>query len=136
MNIKMTLDGDEKLIRRFVRTANVVDVEMFEAMDKSLDTLHTRFTTYTRRRPSSTYDRTGKLGRGWANRAQRRGHVYQGVSWNRVPYAIFVQGTGEQQARVHVGRWPTITKMIEEQRKKIIGFFEHAVRQIRRKMEQ
>ena len=52
----------------------------------------------------STYRRTGKLGRGW--KAGQRGRIFNGVSYSELV-------VGENQAKVHRGRWWKGRKVVE-----------------------
>lgn len=66
--------------------------------------------------PNSTYVRTGDLGAGWRNakpRLDRRSGSVGLSLHNLVPYTPFVQG--DQQARIHAGRWRKIADIDKAQ---------------------
>lgn len=75
---------------------------------------------YPAARPSSSYRRTGDLGRKWTSAQpqwQSNGSAFVGKLGNATPYGPFVQGDpGKRpgQAQVHQGRWGVASKIGQE----------------------
>lgn len=60
--------------------------------------------------PTSTYIRTGLLGKSWSIDVRPVSHGVRGILGNPTEYAAHVQFEG-QQAQVHMGRWPTVQQL-------------------------
>lgn len=96
-------------------------------MQAGLFRLESRMKEYPQARPSSTYRRTGTLGRRWVSEPVR--HIAEGLSGkigNNTQYGVWVQSSAFQ-ARVHAGRWQTDQQVMGEEKEFIIRLFENAV---------
>lgn len=132
MGFKITLKGDKELIKKLTNTA-IVRGELVDAATKSAVVIDKRLKTYPKQRPSSTYKRTGTLGRNWGFDVKPFATGVRAFHENPVSYMPDVQDPVEQ-APVHQGRWPTTRDALREQQQKIIGFFKTAVTNIRRRL--
>ena len=133
-DITVQVKGDKQLLKKMLNRA-VIDGELLEAVDKAGVVVTKRLQTYPPARPSSTYDRTGTLGRKWQVRSfVKRPSSFVSEVTNPVSYAPYVQAA-DSQAWMHAGRWPTDRQVLKEQGRKIRGFFEAALRNIRRYLE-
>ena len=72
--------------------------------------------------------RTGTLGRRWTHSVTRMFGELLGRVGNNTEYGPEVQGA-RTQSRVHQGRWQTDQQVVREERRRIIGFFERAIRE-------
>lgn len=118
MGNRVQIEGMDKLLHALSRVlATETRSGPMEALRKRL--VH-RLSTY----PPPTggdYERTGELGRGWAQEGGVRVDAAGSNQFadrvsieldNRVPYAGWVQGP-ETQAAVHQGRWQTTQQAID-----------------------
>ena len=71
--------------------------------------------------------RTGTLGRRWTHSVTRMFGELVGRASNNTKYAPFVQDR-RRQARFHQGRWTTAQQVVSKERRRIVGFFERAIR--------
>lgn len=81
--------------------------------------------------PNSTYRRTGTLGRTWTSAQpefRSMGTGFEGSIGNATPYAPYVQG--DEQARVHRGRWWKVESIVKARTERIESFFKAATRKI------
>ena len=128
-NISLAIIGDKELILALKNTA-VIQRELIEAGNKSVVVVHKRASTYPPARSSSTYRRTRRLGNSWTMEVKPIGGGVRSIVKNPTDYGPFVMGTRDQ-ASVHQGRWATERKILEEMKKKILGFYEVALKNIR-----
>ena len=126
MSLQIEIKGLDRLLKRLNNAK--VKKELTEAMDKSVVVVHERAATYPPS-GSSSYRRTRRLGNSWDMKVTALSGDIKGVVSNPTEYGPWVMGA-DTQARVHKGRWATTTKIIEEKRQKIFGFFEQAVDRI------
>ncbi len=86
-------------------------------------------------RPSSSYVRTGTLGRRWTAATSQSvtvaGNTIRGAVGNKTTYAPLVQSS-RFQARVHRGRWRTDAMAINANREKIVADFLAAIKALQR----
>lgn len=107
MSYQIVIRGDEAIIRRLGQ-ADVAAV--FEKVaERHAGQIQTTLATYPAAPPSSTYRRTGTLGRAWTI---GRGLMMRSVG-NNTTYAPYVQDRA-QQAWMHQGRWATAQDTAEK----------------------
>ena len=102
---------------------NVVAKDVYAMMLRA----RRRVATYPPPPPESTYERTGRYGRGFQIRRReprtgaRGGVLPEYTLFNRVTYTVWVGGNayGQMQARVHQDRWPVIREVIEDEISKL-----------------
>jgi hypothetical protein len=137
MNIKLEIRGAKEFAQRLYSAQSWVWTELLGAAEKSAVVVHKRLRDYPPQRPGTTYRRKGEAGglkSGWEFTVRPIGGEVQSVVRNAViPYARYVQGV-DTQAAVHQGRWPTMRMVLREQQRKIVGFFEYALMNIRKAM--
>jgi hypothetical protein len=96
------------------------------AMHSSLEHLRGKVAKYPPPPPQSTYRRTGTLGRKWAVKVKMAPDVV-GYLGNNTPYAGYVQDRA-RQAWMHVGRWPTVQDVVDDEMEFVAGEFAEAAR--------
>lgn len=87
---------------------------------------------YPSQPPSSTYVRTGDLGRGWTDSMPTidlSSDTLVATLTNSTPYGIYVQGS-EDQAKVHQGRWRTADKIMDEWEARVVQAVESGLDRI------
>ena len=118
IDIRVQVDGADDLLHRLSRvTANQTRLG---PMERLKERIQRRLSTYPPPPPSSTYERTGDLGRGWADEgvsvdASGTNQFADQVSVemrNPVDYAPWVQDP-ERQAFMHRGRWETTQQALD-----------------------
>lgn len=104
------------------------------AMRSSLEDASTYVLGIMRRYPSppagSTYRRTNTLNRSWSRRVLGSGLNMQAVigsSGAIAPYNRYVQDR-RRQAAIHRGRWRTADDVAEQERTRVVRFFEDRLR--------
>ena len=130
-NIKLTLFGDEELVKKFNNTT-FVRTEITEATQKSNVLVHGRASSYPQQVPGTSYKRTRRLGNSWGMSVQPLGGVVHGFVRNPVDYGKWVIDTFFQ-AWMHKKRWATTKQILREKRQQIVRFYEVARDNILRK---
>ena len=137
MPIEMTVDGLEESIEKMKNAPQQLKRGMRVAMDASLLALHESVPPYPAPPPDSTYRRTGTLGRTLGvgggkpdiYRVIDRAEQFEGQFGTKLKYAPYVIGDVEQ-ARVHSGRWWTMSKVAENAKDKITQIWNKLVEEI------
>lgn len=127
--MNLEIRGLKELMTRLNDADGIAREELTRAMDKAVVVIHRRTSTYPPARPSSTYRRTRRLGNSWDMEVKQLHSDVQGIVDNPTEYGPYVMSP-DKQAYMHKGRWATTAKIIEEQRQKVMGFFEYAVEQV------
>lgn len=78
--------------------------------------------TYPAPPPTSTYVRTGTLGRAWTTTGSRLSYTVG----NNTVYAPYVQDA-DRQAWMHVGRWQTAQEVVEKHTAEIVADVEAGI---------
>jgi len=130
MSLSTTVEvkGLEELQRKFDMSNKVVKREAHDAMESAVALVHQRAGTYPPAPPSSSYQRKGARGglaSGFDHRVEHFSGGVKGFVTNTIPYAGYVRGEG--QAWMHVGRWATMKKIVQEKMGQIEGFFKKAM---------
>jgi len=77
--------------------------------------------------PSSTYRRTGTLGKSWTQKVTGGRGGWLAVIGSFLNYAPYVQDR-DRQAQVHRGRWQTVQSVAETKRGEVVKFVVGAIR--------
>lgn len=94
------------------RTPKQIDDALWDATPEIADVMIRHVRVYPPPIPTSKYQRTGDLGRGWWwGRFHKPNEVQINIT-NKMPYTKWVQDR-RTQAAVHVGRWRTIQETNE-----------------------
>jgi hypothetical protein len=136
MPVEMTIKllGAEEYSRALRARPGIVHRHFIKATKKSVMELNKRANKYPPASPTSTYIRTGTLGKRWTTLVNAQLGNVRGQVRNFTPYGPYVMGT-EDQAWMHQGRWKTEIMILEEAEERIIGFFEHELKMIVRDLE-
>ncbi len=136
MTVKITVTGLDAIIKRMRAFPGRLRKSMQTTMEAALLAVQGSVPPYPAPPASSTYRRTGTLGRslGVTMRGRRSGQasIYQvrtmgsgqieGVFGTNLKYAPHVIGDGTQ-APVHRGRWWTIKTVAKNASKKVVDLF-------------
>lgn len=118
--IGIRIEGVDQLVQKL---GNVIASDTLQApLERALQRLKGRLTTYPPERPGQAYQRTGNLGRGWTIKADSGG----GTLTNRVSYGPWVQGD-KTQASMHRGRWLTDRQAVDQETPAIQQDFADAI---------
>ncbi len=120
IDLRIQVEGVDELMHGLERT--MAAETRAEPMQRLEERVREQLETYPAPPPASTYERTGDLGRGWADGlvetdALGTNQYADQISvsmHNAVEYAEWVQDE-EHQAAVHQGRWDTVQKVIADQ---------------------
>jgi len=143
MPIEMTVDGLEESIEKMKDSPRQLKRGMKVAMDASLLALQENIPPYPAPPPQSTYRRTGALGRSIGvggtgkpdiYRVIDRAEQFEGQFGTKLRYAPYVIGDVEQ-ARVHRGRWWTMSKIAENAKDKITQIWDKLVEEIAKRFD-
>jgi hypothetical protein len=126
IDIKISVEGYDEAITKLKSAPRILARHLRRAMDKSVKTLQAVMQRYPPAPPSSSYRRTGTLGRRWVATASGYVGQIQGILANPTPYAPLVVGD-EDQAWMHKGRWATVGQQAEKQKAKFAGFFQEGI---------
>lgn len=127
-DITVTIEGLDRLLKQFNKAPKLVGKALERAMQKAVHHLHGKVAVYPPPPPSSTYRRTGTLGRSITTEVKGVGKDMLGIVGTAIPYATYV--IGPKQAWMHRGRWKTMMKHVEEQMGKIREFFSQAADEV------
>jgi hypothetical protein len=125
MSLHIGITGVEAVIAKL---GSARGPQMLRApMEASLTELKSDISPYPQAPASSTYRRTGTLGRRWTTSVQMHSNGVEGKVGNNTTYAPFVQ-SARFQATVHRGRWHTDSQVAQRRRVSIIARFNDAIR--------
>lgn len=136
--------GMKELISRMQQFPQKLNVAMKAGMDASLSVLWENVPPYPPPPETSTYRRTGTLGRTLGSnfsggksgkpeiyQTKKLGDGYQGRFGTNLNYAPHVIGEGTQ-SRVHRGRWWTLKTVAEKAQSKILQVWQGVVDKLAR----
>ena len=131
MKISLREKGIDELIKRMDKYPEKVHALMDVAMRATLLTTHENVMPYPAAKPDSTYRRTGTLGRTLGSdtlggvvgapeifEVRSMGSNFEGHFGTNLEYAPYVIGD-TTQAKIHQGRWWTLSKVVEKAMPKI-----------------
>lgn len=114
MNVTMQIDGLRKLAEKSEKLQLNFGTELEFKGNQIVEHLKDSVPTYPPPPPNSTYQRTGRLGRGFRTDVKPLQHGVKMILSNVVVYSPYVissertkSGAGPQ-ARIHRGRWYTL----------------------------
>jgi hypothetical protein len=122
--IHISIGGVDKVIDDLGRMDGMDWAET--PMKKATMLLQGRMKRYPAQRASSSYVRTGTLGRRWTTKIRKDSRSITGIVGNNTIYAPWVQSK-LFQARVHRGRWLTDAMAVQQEATRIAGFFSDAI---------
>lgn len=138
MPVKIEVHGLDELEQRFSAFPGKFDALMSETIKTALIDIQSSVPPYPVQREDTTYIRTGTLGRSlgasFTGKPEGKPDVFEvhknGARWTgsfgtRVNYAPYVIGD-KTQARVHRGRWWTVTTVAMRAAPKILKRFRTA----------
>lgn len=120
MSASVEIIGLENLIARWRGAPKIVQEEMSDALDTAFSRVIPHLATYPPETGGS-YVRTYKLRRGWTQTDRKfvvRGGEISARLTNPVGYVKWVQG--DEQAKVHQGRWQTVTQIVGATRMEVM----------------
>lgn len=113
--------GIDALIRKLDSIDDVHTV-LRPPMQRAVYRLQRDMADYPPARPSSSYVRTGTLGRRWTTKVNQTSTGLTGVIGNNTYYGPFVQSK-QFQAWMHRGRWQTDADVAERNERDIVNDF-------------
>jgi hypothetical protein len=122
--ISIQIQGVQELIKRLGDATAAATLR--PPLERSMERLRVLLATYPPQPTTSTYARTGNLGRGW--KTSLGSGSLQASLTNRVPYGPFVQGD-KTQAGMHRGRWITDQQAVTKETPAIEADFQDAIAQ-------
>ena len=131
-NVTITVEGLDALLKKFGTANKVVNAEIKKAMTKAVYFLQSKVAVYPPPPPTSTYRRTGTLGRSITSEVKGIGGEIHGIVGTAIPYAPYV--IGPKQAAFHKGRWKQMAEHAKEQAGKIEEFFAKAAEAITKEL--
>jgi hypothetical protein len=142
MPVELVIDGLEESIEKMKAAPQQLKRGMRVAMDASLLALHESVPPYPAPPPDSTYRRTGTLGRTLGvgggkpdiYRVIDKSEQFEGQFGTKLKYAPYVIGDVEQ-ARMHRGRWWTMSKIGEAAKDKITQIWSRLVEEIAKRFD-
>lgn len=131
--IEMTIELESNDVRNMLKRLPLVFFKhQRRSMDKSVKLVQRRQQAYPPAPPSSSYRRTGTLGRRWSTQVRPIIGSVRGEGYNPTPYYPYVQG--EDQAQVHAGRWTATKEQLKKSENEIVEFhkagLEDAIREV------
>lgn len=126
------VEGLQELLAGLEMSPQIIKEEAEKATRASLFLFSSFLKDYPPQPATSSYRRTGTLGRTWATAMPSftmLGNGFEGKIGNATPYASLVQGDGTQ-ARAHEGRWQTDMQAIEASYDATKEHYEAAARRI------
>ena len=138
MTAHIRIIGLDELIKRFDSSDPVIHREMKRAMTRAVLCELERMPPYPAKSDSSTYVRTGYLGRSMTSLVGRapdaestvegEGDVIRGIVGTAVRYAPYV--IGPAQAKAHQGNWWLLEETVRSHTREINAEFEEAEERI------
>lgn len=127
----------ENTERAFNRFLDQLLTETERENQRTLQTSRRILKIYPPKLPRQRYQRTGRLGRSWVITPAGRGKwtLSNNARSPRPPrkrYAQWVVGNakGEQQARIHRGRWPIARRVVLQEKAKAVKRLSRAIRTV------
>lgn len=112
----------------------VAQHELSIATEENIVWAHDFIAKYPPASPTSSYVRTGTLGRNWAHEVRQFSGSVRALLANPVIYAPYVQDE-LAQAKIHRGRWPTVQMLLRAPVKLFEARYKIACQRILRTME-
>jgi hypothetical protein len=122
MNIEIR--GIDELQRKLGQVASTEVLR--RGMQKVVYRVQGRMADYPPPPASSTYRRTGTLGRKWTTDVAVTGDGVQGKVGNNTGYGPWVQ-SDMFQARVHKGRWQTDRQVLREEEDNLVSIMQDEI---------
>jgi len=127
-DVVIEVQGLEALLRRFGASNKIVAQAIERAMKKATLHLQARIAVYPPPPPTSTYRRTGTLGRSITSEVKGVGtDEVWGIVGTAIPYAPAVIGPEQPFYMKH---WKTITQHAEDEKPQVEEFFVEAGQEI------
>jgi len=131
--LSIRVEGGAKLEASMNRRGNNVRSMMHTATDRALQYVHSTVPPYPPPPPTSTYRRTGTLGRTIATEVRPMGAKVVGVIGTDTVYAPWVisdksVGSRGPQASVHAGRWWTLQGVVSRAWNAVTNIYRDAFR--------
>ena len=126
-SVTITVEGLDALLKRFGTANKVVNAEIEKAMKKSVLYLQSKVAVYPPPPPTSTYRRTGTLGRSITSEVRGSRAEIEGVVGTNIPYARYVIGPAQP---IYMKHWKTLRQHADEQKGKVEEFFAQAGEEI------
>ena len=136
MSFDVEIQGLAPLLQALDSYPDLVRPEMEQAAEAALLSLIPPLADYPSAPSGSTYRRSGTLGRTWTAARPEFASLQTGFEasiGNATPYGPYVQG--DEQAKVHAGRWKTAQQIAEARRGDIEQYFEKALQRVAQKLE-
>lgn len=132
LETQFKIEGLDDLLKRLGNRKSIIDSELKPALADTGKALVGDLSVYPAAPSSSTYARTGDLGRAWKTQpvvgpGQKIGNAVASRRNGR-HYAEFVQGP--KQARVHRGRWLNVIEAVQKRMPWIQNRFTRAAERI------
>lgn len=128
MSYELRIDGLDELKAALSGFSSTINKHIRIALSKSLYMLQGMLQEYPPRPPTSTYIRTGTLGRRWMVKVEKASLVnIRGFLENPTEYGPYVQDQ-DRQANIHRGRWRTIQGVLLVKLDEIYAFFRQAIK--------
>ena len=125
MSVVIEIVGIDAVIRKLGKVEGLKQLE--PAMRDAVALVQGAVAHYPAPPPTSTYRRTGTLGRSWATKVQRS--PLQGQVGTNLDYAPWVQDR-DRQAWMHKGRWQTIQDVAEKLADQVQTIFDRAINRL------
>lgn len=131
----ITIKGMDELNRKLGRIGRDIRPELRRTTDRAVKYVHGTIPSYPAPPATSTYRRTGTLGRANTTEVREIGNEIVGVIGNNTVYAPWVISKEEAagagpQAKVHQGRWYTLQQVVADAKAAVIGLYEQMVRDL------
>ena len=121
--VVVEVQGLDELLKRFGTSNKIVNAEIKKAMQKSVYYLQSKVAVYPPPPPTSTYRRTGTLGRSITSEVRGSRAEIEGVVGTNIPYARYVIGPAQP---IYMKHWKRLTQHADEQKGKVEEFFAQA----------
>ncbi len=123
-DVSIKIEGVNQLVQKL---GSVAGFRYLEApMERGLREIQAALQEYPVARATSSYTRTGRLGKAWTVRIYREPNGLYGVVGNNVEYAPLVQNY-QFQASVHKRRWLTDKAAVERYKAGIVADFQRVI---------
>ena len=138
--LHITVHGLDEIKKRIADGDRVTDDELRQGVNRAVLYVHGQIPDYPPQPPTSTYVRSGNLGRENTTDVRPIGGGYSGFIGNNIKYAPWVisdeklsDGRGPQAA-VHRGRWYTLQGVVLKNQEQIYNILNDAVQNILRRL--
>lgn len=139
MQAQIEIRGLDRVRRKLERMKQSIRPQMEKATREAIHYVHSQVPAYPPPPPTSTYRRTGTLGRsvtvfqhhapGALSRVEPLGDEVRGVIGTAIEYAPDVIDE-RHQARMHKGRWYTLQRVVRQATVGIKRIYEKMVREL------